>query len=67
MLNFKDITYLKEGTIRQKEAYKVLLELNIFELLKNFKPILLGTIPINIDIESSDLDIICQSKIMKTL
>ncbi|WP_408037050.1 DUF4269 domain-containing protein [Tenacibaculum aestuarii] len=62
MINFKDITYLKEGTVRQKEALKVLLELNLFELLKNFNPILVGTIPINIDIESSDLDIICQSK-----
>ncbi|UTD15837.1 DUF4269 domain-containing protein [Tenacibaculum mesophilum] len=61
MINFKDITYLKEGTVRQKEAHKVLLELNIFELLKNFNPILVGTIPINIDVESSDLDIICQS------
>nr|WP_256471470.1 DUF4269 domain-containing protein [Tenacibaculum sp. XPcli2-G] len=35
--------------------------MNIFELLKNFNPILVGTIPINIDVESSDLDIICQS------
>lgn len=62
MINFKDITYLKEGTVRQKEAYKVLLELNLFELLKNCNPILVGTIPINIDVDSSDLDIICQSE-----
>jgi len=62
VINFKDITYLKEGTVRQKEAHKVLLELNLFELLKNFNPILVGTIPINIDVESSDLDIICQSE-----
>ncbi|MEY8861263.1 DUF4269 domain-containing protein [Tenacibaculum singaporense] len=61
MINFRDITYLKEGTVRQKEAHKVLLELNIFELLKHFNPILVGTIPINIDVTSSDLDIICQS------
>jgi len=61
VINFKDITYLKEGTVRQKEAHKALLELNLFELLKNFNPILVGTIPINIDVASSDLDIICQS------
>ena len=62
MINFKEISYLKDGTVRQKEAYKVLLELNIFELLKNFNPILVGTIPIDINVESSDLDIVCQSE-----
>lgn len=62
MINFKNILYLKSGTARQKEAYKVLLELNIFELLKNYTPILVGTIPINIDVDSSDLDIVCQSE-----
>ncbi|MGG6229820.1 DUF4269 domain-containing protein [Tenacibaculum sp. SDUM215027] len=62
MINFKNILYLKDGTARQKEAHKVLLELTIFELLKNFNPILVGTIPINIDVDSSDLDIICQSE-----
>ncbi|WP_428743590.1 DUF4269 domain-containing protein [Tenacibaculum sp.] len=62
MINFKDISYLKNGTSRQKEAYKVLLELDILELLKKFNPILVGTIPIDIDVESSDLDIICECK-----
>ncbi len=31
----------------------------VLSKLKQFDPILVGTIPINIDIESSDLDIIC--------
>ncbi|REH56433.1 uncharacterized protein DUF4269 [Tenacibaculum gallaicum] len=62
MINFKNISYLKAGTARQREAHKALLELNVFERLKNFNPILVGTIPINIDVESSDLDIICQSE-----
>jgi len=62
VINFKDISYLKNGTSRQNEAHKVLLELNLFELLKNCNHILVGTIPINIDVESSDLDIICESE-----
>ncbi|TDQ28794.1 DUF4269 domain-containing protein [Tenacibaculum caenipelagi] len=62
MINFKDISYLKRGTSRQKEAYKVLIELDFFEFLKEFNPILVGTIPIDIDLESSDLDIVCQSE-----
>lgn len=31
----------------------------IMEILQEFDPILVGTFPINIDIETSDLDIIC--------
>ncbi|MCX3265892.1 DUF4269 domain-containing protein [Pedobacter agri] len=58
-LNFLDIAYLENGNERQKNAYQVLTENAILEKLNRFTPILVGTIPINIDIESSDLDIIC--------
>jgi len=60
MINFKNIEYLKFGNIRQKEAYFELKELKIFENLKKYKPILTGTIPLEIDLPESDLDIICQ-------
>ena len=56
---FDNIEYLKSGTERQKQAYSVLTENEVLQKLKPFSPILVGTIPINIDIESSDLDIIC--------
>ncbi len=59
MINFKNIEYLKIGNGRQKKAYKVLKELNVFESLKEYNPILTGTIPIEIDLPESDLDIIC--------
>jgi len=62
MPNFKDISYLKQGNNRQKEAYKTLVNLNICEILVSHSPVLTGTIPINIDIENSDLDIICYCK-----
>jgi len=58
-LNFLNIAYLRNGNERQKNAYQVLTENGILEKLNCFTPILVGTIPINIDIESSDLDIIC--------
>ncbi|RZK14203.1 MAG: DUF4269 domain-containing protein, partial [Pedobacter sp.] len=57
--NFLDISYLKNGNERQKKAYQILNENSILEKLNHFTPILVGTIPINIAIESSDLDIIC--------
>ncbi|GAA4272179.1 DUF4269 domain-containing protein [Aquimarina gracilis] len=62
MFDFGDITYLKSGSKRQQEAYRELTRLNVFEHLKNYDPILTGTIPIQIDVPKSDLDIICQCK-----
>ena len=59
MINFDNIEYLKTGNSRQKKAYTVLSKNLVIESLQEFDPILVGTIPINIDIENSDLDIIC--------
>jgi N-acetylglutamate synthase-like GNAT family acetyltransferase len=62
MTDFKNIEYLKFGNERQRVAYSVLYELEIFEYLKQYNPILTGTIPIDIDLPDSDLDIICECK-----
>ena len=59
MINFTKIDYLKSGTDKQKRAYRALTENQILEKLKPFDPLLTGTIPLNIDIDTSDLDIIC--------
>ncbi|MGY0393105.1 DUF4269 domain-containing protein [Bizionia sp. KMM 8389] len=58
--NFRNIAYLKTGNNRQKLAYSEIKKHKIFEILKNFNPILTGTIPIGIDLPESDLDIICE-------
>ncbi|AYL96379.1 DUF4269 domain-containing protein [Mucilaginibacter celer] len=57
---FDTIEYLASGTLRQVQAYRLLNKYRVIDVLLPFSPILTGTIPINIDIESSDLDIICQ-------
>ena len=62
MTNFRNINYLKNGNQRQIAAFKLLSEHHVLSDIAEFDPILVGTIPINIDIESSDLDIICYWK-----
>ena len=62
MTDFKDINYLKSGTERQQKAFEVLNENLILQKLSDFDATLIGTIPINIDIASSDLDIACYWK-----
>lgn len=58
-MDFRNIKYLKEGNDKQKLAYSALEDNVILEILQEYDPILVGTIPICIDIETSDLDIIC--------
>jgi hypothetical protein len=56
-----EIAYLKEGTPRQQQAFETLTALGIFDFLRLYSPILIGTIPLDVDVETSDLDIACYS------
>ncbi|MCW4467896.1 DUF4269 domain-containing protein [Flavobacterium sp. MFBS3-15] len=59
MLPFDTIDYLKDGTTVQQNARKVLDENRIMLSLHAYTPILAGTIPLNINVDGSDLDILC--------
>ena len=56
---FQPGKYLKQGNPRQRRAWQDLESFNLLSVLQPFQPVLVGTIPIEIDVEGSDLDIIC--------
>jgi hypothetical protein len=60
LIDFLDIDYLKKGSKRQKKAYFVLKDLMIFNNLRLYKPVLTGSVPLDIATDESDLDITCE-------
>ncbi len=59
-IDWRDISYLARGNAGQQRAYRALQSLDLFNILRAYAPVLAGTIPLGIDIEGSDLDIICE-------
>ncbi|WP_406945989.1 DUF4269 domain-containing protein [Halobacillus sp. SY10] len=53
---------MKRGNKRQRDAYTTIKELCIFDELSIYNPMLCGTIPIGIDLDNSDLDIVMDVK-----
>jgi hypothetical protein len=66
MPDWTDLSYLQYGTRRQQRAYAVLQALNLWPTLVDFGPVLAGTIPLNIDIAGSDLDVLCEVALVET-
>lgn len=59
MIDFLDIEYLAKGNAIQQLAYSDITGNNVITILEPYTPVLAGTIPINIAIPTSDLDILC--------
>jgi len=57
LMDFTNIKTYQFGTPKQQEMYRIVSALNL-DVLKHFNPIVVGTIPLDIDIETSDIDII---------
>ncbi len=57
---WQDIAYLARGNQRQRRAHRALERLQVLRVLRRYTPILVGTVPIAIDIHTSDLDVICE-------
>ncbi|HBY92454.1 MAG TPA: DUF4269 domain-containing protein [Chloroflexi bacterium] len=59
-IDWCDHSYLRQGTERQRAVYRALQTPGVFTVLSDYTPVLVGTIPLDIDVEASDLDIICE-------
>lgn len=57
---FNDLSYLEKGTPLQRKSYALIHNHQIMQALHEFNPILIGTIPIDIAVWNSDLDIACE-------
>ncbi|GAB3929419.1 DUF4269 domain-containing protein [Mucilaginibacter myungsuensis] len=66
-MNFKDITYLSQGSAEQQRIYKLLVQTDILESLKQYDPIVVGTFPLDIQVATSDIDILSQANDLEQL
>lgn len=51
---------MKSPTFVQKKSMGALNQLQVFTELQEFQPVFAGTIPLNIEIPGSDIDVICE-------
>src|SRR5690606_21430832 len=57
---FDSLHALKKGTNNQRLAYKAIQNLHILDDLKEYKPTICGTIPIGLNTNHSDIDVIME-------
>jgi hypothetical protein len=58
--HWQDIGYLQAGSPAQQAAYHTLQRHAVLPIMQAYKPILVGTFPLDITVAGSDLDIICE-------
>jgi len=60
MSTWPNLHYLRTGSPRQQRAYATLQAAGLWPLLREFGPVLAGTVPLGIDTAGSDLDVLCE-------
>ena len=56
---FFNISYLQRGSTIQKRGHDAIQQSNVLEQLNAFNPVVVGTLPLDLFLETSDIDIIC--------
>lgn len=67
MPDFFDITYLSKGSTIQQAGYRAIISSGVLNLLKDFNPVIVGTLPLDLFTYSSDIDIICYAPDLEKL
>lgn len=58
-MDFFDISYLAKGSAIQRKGFQALASLGIMNILKEYSPVVVGTLPLDLFTEKSDIDIVC--------
>lgn len=56
---FRGLDVLQSVSVRGQKAARLLIQHGVWDGLAGFDPIVAGTFPINLDIDGSDIDILC--------
>lgn len=67
MDDWSNIAYLQSGTPRQQDAWRVLVESDIFMVLASYDAVLVGAIPLGLDTMLSEVEIICHTPDLEVL
>jgi hypothetical protein len=59
MPDFFDLNYLSKGSAIQQAGLRAIIDSGIMNSLKEFSPVVVGTLPLDLFISTSDIDIIC--------
>jgi hypothetical protein len=57
--DFFDLTYLSKGSAVQQAGLRAITDSGIMNLLKEFSPVVVGTLPLDLFVSTSDIDVIC--------
>lgn len=57
--DFFDLSYLQRGSAIQQAGYRAIQSSGILNRLKDFSPVVVGTLPLDLFTYMSDIDIIC--------